>query len=67
MFQVGLFLSGNFSGRNLPGGSLIGGNLPRRSFPNTEENIREEFSIVHSLTWIFFREIFIVQTHSLRV
>ena len=63
----GNFLGGNFSGESLPGGSLIGGNFQRRSFPDTEENICEEFSSVHSLILIFITKIFILQTHRLRV
>ena len=58
---------GNFLGGNFSGGSLIGGNFQRRSFPDTEENICEEFSSVHSLILIFITKIFILQTHRLRV
>ena len=64
--------SGSFLGRNFPGGSSIRGNFPGRnfpggSFPDTENNICEEFSSVHALALIFIRKIFILQTHSLRV
>ena len=49
---------------NFPGG--IRGHFPGGSFPDTEENICKEFSSVHALTLIFIREIFNLQTHSLR-
>ena len=56
----------NMSGK-FPGGSLIGGNFPGGIFPDTVENICQEFSSVHALTMILIRKIFILQTHSLRV
>ena len=36
---------GNFPAGNSPGGSLIGENFLGGSFPDTEENICEEFSV----------------------
>ena len=49
------------------GEGLIGGNFPGGSFPDTEENICEEFSSVHALSLIFIRKILILQVHSLLV
>ena len=67
ILQVGIFWVGIFQEGIHQGGSLIGGNFPGGSFPDTEENICEEFSSVHTLTLIFIRKIFILQTHSLRL
>ena len=54
-------------GGNIPSANFAGGNFRGGSFPDTEENICEEFSSVHALTLILIRKIFILQTHSLRV
>ena len=40
--------------------SLIGGNFPDGSFPDTEENLCEDFSSVRALALIFIRKIFIL-------
>ena len=41
--------NGSFLGGNSPEGSLIGGNFPGGGFPDTKENMCEEFSSIHSV------------------
>ena len=62
----GNFLGGNFSGGIHQGGVLLVGHFPWE-FPDTEENICEEFLGVYALTLIIIIKIFILQTDSLRV
>ena len=46
--MVGNIPGGNFPGEGFTRGSLIGVNFPGGSFPDTEENICEEFSSVNA-------------------
>ena len=59
---VGIFQLGFTRRGGLTGGNLLGG-----GFPDTEENMCEEFSSLHALTPTFIKKIFILQTRKLCV